>query len=112
MDEEFAAAVGSPKRLFSHHSLRGSRRRRHGSGSDSESADISLQKQISFERQTSVLAAEDGKPKLKRLTSKKQQEEWDKDMPEVCVKCTPLLKWRVHFLLFCIRPMSVFFFLC
>lgn len=73
-----AAARSPTKRLFSHDSLRGSRRRQRGL--DSESSD--LQKQLSLDGQVSVLS--EGKPKLERLSSKKQQEEWDKELPQVC----------------------------
>ena len=43
----------------------------------------SIQKQISIQRQRSVATGDETKPKLQRQISKKKQEEWDKDIPQV-----------------------------
>ena len=77
--------VSSPQRLLSRRSLRRSGRRRHGSASESDGDSI-LAKQVSLDQQMSVIS--DGgfhgsTADLKRITSQKQQEEWDKDIPKV-----------------------------
>ena len=77
--------VSSPQRRLSRRSLRRSGRRRHGSATESE-VDSNLAKQVSLDQQVSMMS--DGgfhgsTPDLKRITSQKQQEEWDKDIPKV-----------------------------
>ena len=77
--------VSSPQRLLSRRSLRRSGRRRHGSASESDGDSI-LAKQVSLDQQISVISDGDfhsSTADLKRITSQKQQEEWDKDIPKV-----------------------------
>ena len=65
--------------------MRGSKRRRHTSGSESEAG---IEKQTSIvQRQASVIKSQGSKQFSEGGRSeelKKKQEEWDKEIPEVC----------------------------
>ena len=67
----------SEGRLFS---VKGSTHHRSQLSSQQEGA-TSPKKEVSLHHQTSVLS--DSKPDFKRQSSKKKQEEWDKEIPEV-----------------------------
>ena len=75
-------AISSPRRLLSHH-----RDHHHTLGSDSE-GDSSFARQISLNKQVSAMSESsfqgNSHINLKRKSPKKQQEEWDKEIPEVC----------------------------
>ncbi len=77
-DEAFVTGGTGLGRLFSG--------RRHHASESSVQRQTSLQHQISVQRQTSVTADPKGKPDIKRQISEKQQEQWDKELPEVPLK--------------------------
>ena len=81
--------ISSPQKLVSRHSLRRSGRRHKSSATESE-GDSNLAKQVSLDQQVSDGGFHSSSTaELKKITSKKQEEEWDKDIPKVSgCQCT------------------------
>lgn len=74
--------VTSPKRLLSY------KRTRHASGSESEEGGLERQPSLihrQSSRQMSIKKQASGEGLGKAEALKKKQEQWDKDIPEVCM---------------------------
>ena len=69
-------SLSSPQRLASYHSA-------IGSDHESVAKQVSLDKQVSVVKSDRGFHADGSMPELKKVSSKKQQEEWDKETPEV-----------------------------